>query len=52
MAAGDARKLLKVSDFPFKNAKTVADFIVDRALRTAGYDTWPRAGNTSFTLQR
>jgi len=31
MTAGEAGKLLKASDFPFKNAKAVADVIVDRA---------------------
>ncbi len=31
MTAGDAGKLLKASDFPFKSAKAVADVIVDRA---------------------
>jgi hypothetical protein len=31
MTAGDAGKLLKATDFPFKNAKAVADLIVDRA---------------------
>jgi len=31
LTAGDAGKVLKVSDFPFKNAKQVADVIVDRA---------------------
>jgi len=31
MTAGEAGKLLKTSDFPFKNAKAVADVIVDRA---------------------
>jgi hypothetical protein len=30
MTAGKAGKLLKVSDFPFKSAKAVADIIVDR----------------------
>jgi hypothetical protein len=31
MTAGEAGNLLKASDFPFKNAKSVADVIVDRA---------------------
>jgi len=31
MTAGEAGKLLKSSDFPFKNAKAVADIIVERA---------------------
>ena len=31
MTAGEAGKLLKASDFPFKSAKSVADVIVDRA---------------------
>jgi hypothetical protein len=31
MTAGEAGKLLKASDFPFRNAKAVADVIVDRA---------------------
>ena len=31
MTAGDAGKLLKATDFPFKSAKAVADVIVDRA---------------------
>jgi hypothetical protein len=31
MTAGEAGKLLKASDFPFKSAKAVADVIVDRA---------------------
>nr|WAH99803.1 MAG: MTH865 family protein [Candidatus Methanoperedens sp.]WAH99990.1 MAG: MTH865 family protein [Candidatus Methanoperedens sp.] len=31
MTAGEAGKLLKGSDFPFKNAKQVADVIVQRA---------------------
>lgn len=31
MTAGEAGKLLKATDFPFKNAKAVADVIVDRA---------------------
>jgi hypothetical protein len=31
MTAGEAGKLLKASDFPFKNAKAVADIIVERA---------------------
>jgi hypothetical protein len=31
MTAGDAGKILKASDFPFKSAKAVADLIVDRA---------------------
>ncbi len=31
MTAGEAGKLLKASDFPFKSAKDVADIIVDRA---------------------
>ncbi len=31
ITAGDAGKLLKASDFPFRNAKTVADVIVERA---------------------
>ncbi|MCL7410972.1 MAG: MTH865 family protein [Methanosarcinaceae archaeon] len=31
VSAGDAGKLLKASDFPFKNAKQVADVIVERA---------------------
>jgi hypothetical protein len=31
MTAGEAGKLLKPSDFPFKSAKEVADVIVDRA---------------------
>jgi hypothetical protein len=31
MTAGEAGKLLKASDFPFQNAKQVADVIVDRA---------------------
>jgi hypothetical protein len=31
MTAGDAGKLLKASDFPFRNAKIVADVIVERA---------------------
>jgi hypothetical protein len=31
MTAGEAGKLLVPSDFPFKNAKSVADVIVDRA---------------------
>ena len=30
-AAGDAGKVLKASDFPFKSAKQVADVIVERA---------------------
>ena len=31
MSAGEAGKLLKTSDFPFRSAKAVADIIVDRA---------------------
>ena len=31
MTAGEAGKLLKASDFPFKSGKAVADVIVDRA---------------------
>lgn len=31
VTAGEAGKLLKASDFPFKNAKQVADVIVQRA---------------------
>lgn len=31
ITAGDAGKLLKASDFPFKSAKQVADVIVERA---------------------
>ncbi len=31
MTAGEAGKLLKASDFPFKSAKAVADVIVERA---------------------
>ncbi|MEN6609966.1 MAG: MTH865 family protein [Methanoregulaceae archaeon] len=31
MTAGEAGKLLKASDFPFRNAKAVADIIVERA---------------------
>lgn len=31
VTAGDAGKLLKASDFPFKSAKQVADVIVERA---------------------
>ncbi len=31
LAAGDAGKVLKASDFPFKSAKQVADVIVERA---------------------
>jgi hypothetical protein len=31
MTAGDAGKLLKATDFPFKSAKAVADVIVERA---------------------
>ncbi len=31
MKAGDAGKLLKASDFPFRSAKQVADVIVERA---------------------
>jgi hypothetical protein len=31
MTAGEAGKLLKASDFPFKSAKDVADVIVERA---------------------
>lgn len=31
VTAGDAGKLLKASDFPFKDAKQVADLIVKRA---------------------
>lgn len=31
MTAGEAGKLLKPSDFPFRSAKEVADIIVDRA---------------------
>jgi hypothetical protein len=31
MTAGEAGKLLKATDFPFKSAKAVADIIVDRA---------------------
>jgi hypothetical protein len=31
MTAGEAGRLLKASDFPFKSAKAVADVIVDRA---------------------
>lgn len=31
MTAGEAGKLLKASDFPFKSAKAVADIIVERA---------------------
>ena len=31
MTAGDAGKLFKATDFPFKSAKAVADGIVDRA---------------------
>ena len=31
MTAGEAGKLLKATDFPFKSAKAVADVIVDRA---------------------
>jgi len=32
MTAGEAGKLLKASDFPFKSAKAVADVIVQRAV--------------------
>lgn len=31
LTAGDAGKVLKASDFPFKSAKQVADIIVERA---------------------
>lgn len=31
LTAGDAGKVLKPSDFPFKSAKQVADVIVERA---------------------
>jgi hypothetical protein len=31
MTAGEAGKLLKAADFPFRSAKAVADLIVDRA---------------------
>jgi hypothetical protein len=31
LTAGDAGKVLKSSDFPFKSAKQVADVIVERA---------------------
>jgi hypothetical protein len=31
LTAGDAGKVLKASDFPFKSAKQVADVIVERA---------------------
>lgn len=31
LTAGDAGKVLKESDFPFKSAKVVADVIVERA---------------------
>lgn len=31
LTAGDAGKVLKETDFPFKSAKEVADVIVDRA---------------------
>ena len=31
LTAGDAGKVLKASDFPFKSAKEVADVIVERA---------------------
>jgi len=31
MTAGEAGKLLKTSDFPFRNAHAVADVIIDRA---------------------
>jgi hypothetical protein len=31
LTAGDAGKILKASDFPFKSAKQVADVIVERA---------------------
>ncbi|NJD51647.1 MAG: hypothetical protein FIB07_02145 [Candidatus Methanoperedens sp.] len=31
VTAGQAGKLLKASDFPFRNAKKVADIIVERA---------------------
>ena len=31
MTAGEAGKLLKATDFPFKSAKAVADVIVERA---------------------
>ncbi|MDW7726485.1 MAG: MTH865 family protein [Candidatus Methanoperedens sp.] len=31
VTAGEAGKLLKASDFPFKSAKDVADVIVERA---------------------
>lgn len=31
MTAGEAGKLLKASDFPFKSAKQVADVIIQRA---------------------
>ena len=31
LTAGDAGKVLKASDFPFKSAKLVADVIVERA---------------------
>jgi len=31
MTAGEAGKLLKASDFPFRSAKAVADIIVNRA---------------------
>lgn len=31
VTAGEAGKLLKASDFPFKNAKQVADVIVEKA---------------------
>lgn len=31
VTAGEAGKLLKASDFPFKSAKQIADIIVERA---------------------
>jgi hypothetical protein len=31
LTAGDAGKVLKAGDFPFKSAKQVADVIVERA---------------------
>jgi hypothetical protein len=31
MTAGEAGKLLRASDFPFRSAKAVADIIVERA---------------------
>lgn len=31
LTAGDAGKILKASDFPFRSAKQVADVIVERA---------------------